>query len=138
MFQKIAVPVDLAHAGAMARAVQAAARIGGAEVVFVGVTTTQPNAVARTPQEFSAKLDSFAAQQAQTHGLTASTHVITSHDPSIQMDKELERAVADMGADLVVMASHVPNVTDYIWAGHGAHMAAHSAASVLLVREASQ
>jgi nucleotide-binding universal stress UspA family protein len=40
-----------------------------------------------------------------------------------------------VGADLVVMATHLPGVSDYIWAGHGAHVAAHSKASVFLVRD---
>lgn len=138
MFHKIAVPVDLAHQEAMARAVQAAARLGAKETVFIGVTTSQPSALARTPEDFRSKLTAFAAAQSQAHGIDASAHVIISHDPSVQMDRDLEKAVAELGADLVVMASHVPHASDYIWAGHGAHMAAHSAASVMLVREDTQ
>lgn len=138
MFHKIAVPVDLAHEAAMQRALRAAAALASGPVTIIGVTTAQPSAIARTPAEFRTKLETFAAAQSQTHGIDAQVHVITSHDPSVQMDRELEKAVAELGADLVVMASHVPNVSDYIWAGHGAHMAAHSAASVLLVREDAQ
>ena len=41
---------------------------------------------------------------------------------------------AVLGADLVVMATHVPNLTDYIWASHGGHLASHAKASVFLVR----
>jgi len=42
--------------------------------------------------------------------------------------------VEEAGADLVVMASHVPNVTDYIWPSHGGWVAEHSDASVFVVR----
>ena len=37
--------------------------------------------------------------------------------------------------DLVVMATHLPNVADYVWASHGGHLATHSKASVFLVRD---
>ena len=43
-------------------------------------------------------------------------------------------AAEELGADLVVMATHVPNLTDYIWASHGGHLASHAKASVFLVR----
>ncbi len=98
------------------------------------MTTPTPSALAHTPREFGQKLETYARGLEQELGVTLSTHVLVSHDPSIQMDRELEALVKQIGADLVVMATHLPNVTDYIWSGHGAHMAAHSNASVFLVR----
>ncbi|MGD8310649.1 MAG: hypothetical protein PVG98_14530 [Chromatiales bacterium] len=43
-------------------------------------------------------------------------------------------AVDDIGADLVVMASHIPDVVDYIWPSNGGKVAGHSDASVFVVR----
>ncbi|GAB5433003.1 MAG: universal stress protein [Epibacterium sp.] len=138
MFQKIVVPVDLAHEAALQRALDVAAAMAkthSADVCYVGVASANPAAVARSPEEYASKLEQFAQSQAAQHGITASAHAIMSHDPAVDLNKALERAISDLKADLVVMATHVPNISDYIWAGHGAHVAAHSAASVLLVRD---
>ncbi|WP_343080722.1 universal stress protein [Ostreiculturibacter nitratireducens] len=138
MFKRIVVPVDLAHVSKLEKALRLARDLAQkyeAELCYVGVTTSTPSAVSRTPEEFMRKLQAFAAEQAKSSQSTASTHTIVSHDPTIQMDRELEEAIDELGADLVVMASHVPNVADYVWSGHGAHIAAHSNASVMLVRD---
>ncbi len=137
MFTKIIVPVDLAHADRLERALGVAglmAREHGAEICFVGVTSPSPGALGHTPEEYAAKLADFAKAQSATLGVTATSHAIVSHDPSTQLDRELEQAVSQLDGDLVVMQTHLPNVTDYFWSGHGAHLAAHSTASVMLVR----
>jgi len=138
MFQKIVVPVDLAHEAALQKALQVAvgmAKAHSAELCYVGVASATPGAVARTPKEYKDKLEKFAESQSASHGVQATSHAIMTHDPSTDLNKALEQAIADLKADLVVMATHVPNISDYIWAGHGAHVAAHSTASVLLVRD---
>lgn len=137
MFQKIVVPVDLAHAERLERTLRIGADLARhykSELCFLGVTTTTPGAIARTPEEFAEKLESFARDQAARHGVATSSHALVDHDPSVQMDRTLLAATETLGADLVVMATHLPNVTDYIWSGHGAHLAAHASASVMLVR----
>ncbi|WP_424927530.1 universal stress protein [Amaricoccus tamworthensis] len=138
MFKKIVVPVDLTHADRLSKALGVAADMAsqhGAEVCYVGVTTSTPGGIARTPEEYTQKLTAFAGEQGESRGITTSSHTIISHDPSTQMNRELEAAVEKLGADLVIMASHVPNVSDYVWSGHGAHIAAHSPVSVMLVRD---
>lgn len=137
MFNKIVVPVDLSHADRLDKALTVAsdlARQYGAQVCYIGVTTSTPNAVARTPEDYARKLAAFAATEAEKRGIRTESHMLVSHDPSIQMHRELERAVDELSGDIVVMATHVPNVSDYVWSGHGAHIAAHSDASVMLVR----
>lgn len=137
MFKKIVSPVDLTHADKLAKALSVTgelARAYGAEVCFVGVTGSTPSELARTPDEFRKQLEAFAAEQGEKLGVSASSHMIVSHDPAVQMNHELEAAITEIGADLVVMATHPPDVSDYFWSGHGAHLAAHSAASVMLIR----
>ncbi len=138
MFHKILVPVDLAHEAALQKALKVAAGLAkshAAELCYVGVASSTPGAVARTPEEYKAKLAAFAQRQAAEHGVKASAHAIDCHDPTTDLSRALEQAVRDLSADLVVMATHVPNISDYIWAANGAHVAAHSSASVFLVRE---
>ncbi|WP_102223562.1 universal stress protein [Acidimangrovimonas sediminis] len=141
MFNTIMVPVDLRHAPAQAPAQEKALTIAAelahshaAEVVYVGVTSPEPGEVGHNPEEYAARLQDFAQAQSEARSQRARAHVIVAHDPTIDLDGKLTEAAAELGADLVVMATHAPNVTDYIWSGHGAHMAAHAAASVFLVR----
>ena len=80
------------------------------------------------------KLGTFAAQEADKHGVEASAHTAIAHDPTTEIDDALMRAIGDTGADLVVMASHVPNVMDYIWPSNGGKLAEHAKCSVMVVR----
>ncbi|MCI2394016.1 universal stress protein [Aliiroseovarius sediminis] len=137
MFKKILAPVDLYHADKLDKALTATgelARVYGAEVCYVGVTGSTPSELARTPEQYARKLKEFAREQGEKFGVTTSSHTIVSHDPAVQMNHELAAAVEDVGADLIVMATHPPDVTDYLWSGNGAHLAAHSDASVMLIR----
>ncbi|WP_180899224.1 universal stress protein [Martelella soudanensis] len=137
MFTKIMVPVDLAHAEKLGRGLQAAGDIGklyGASVVYVGVTSSAPGAIGHNPEEYRKKLDAFARAQAAANGLTAETHVVVAHDPAIDLNQALARSVDELGCDLVVMATHVPNLADHFMHSHGGQLATHTRASVLLVR----
>ena len=50
------------------------------------------------------------------------------------VDDVLLRAAEEVGGGLVVMASHVPKLVDYIWPSNGGKIAAHSKAAVFVVR----
>lgn len=137
MFSKIMAPVDLAHANHLEKAVAAAGDLGkryGAEVVFVGVTSSAPGAVAHNPEEFGKKLAGFAAEKADAYGVKTSGHVVVSHDPTADLDQKLLAAADELGADLIVMGTHIPGIADHLWASHGGAVASQSAASVMLVR----
>ena len=137
MYKSIMVPVDLAHKERLERALRSAAdlaKLYGATVTYVGATTPVPSSVAHTPEEYGTKLHQFAQAQAREHGLTASDHMVIAHDPISDLDDALLKAVSDVGADLVVMASHLPGLADYVWPSNGGKIASHSKASVLVVR----
>ncbi|MDC0656858.1 universal stress protein [Leisingera sp. SS27] len=137
MFSKIMVPVDLAHAARLDKALQMAsdlAHLYKAHVIFVGVTSPQPGPVAHNPQEFSAKLDAFAAEQAGKRGISASGHAVVSHDPAVDLEAALLKACSDTGAGLIVMASHIPGVSNYLFHAHGGRVAEMAPVSVAVVR----
>ncbi len=137
MYRKILVPVDLTHVDRLTRALAAAADLSkhyGAPVHYVAVTAQTPTPVAHNPKEFAGKLAAFGRAQAEAHGIETTTKSYPSHDPAIDINKTLLDAIAEAGADLVVMASHVPNAADYLWPSHGGSVASHSDASVFLVR----
>ncbi|MXQ07145.1 universal stress protein [Alphaproteobacteria bacterium GH1-50] len=137
MYSTIMVPVDLAHLGTLTKALSTATDLAkhyDVPVVYVGVTSAAPGPLGHTPEEYGDKLSSFAAEQANAGGIKTSSQTLVSHDPTTDVDDALLQAVKDTGADLVVMASHLPGLADYVWPSNGGKIAAHSSASVFVVR----
>ncbi|MEM8688605.1 MAG: universal stress protein [Pseudomonadota bacterium] len=137
MFNQIMVPVDLAHTGELAKSLTVASDLSkqyGAPVCYVGVATSQPSEIAHNPAEYQEKLAAFAEDQTAQNGHTASARTFIGHDPVADVDDVLLGAVDEIGADLVVMASHVPSLVDYLWPSNGGKIAAHSKAAVFVVR----
>lgn len=137
MYKKILVPVDLTHVEDLTKALDTAAELAKswkAELCYVGVTPETPSPVARTPKEYGEKLAALANKQGESHGVKTDSVYYTSTDPAIDINKTLRKAIEESGADLVVMASHVPNVLDYVWASHGGYIAEHADTSVFIVR----
>ncbi|WP_321338934.1 universal stress protein [uncultured Cohaesibacter sp.] len=137
MFNTIMVPVDLRHTSKLEKTLTIAAdmaRTNEAAVIFVGVTGPEPGDLGHTSAEFGDRLQAFASAQMQARGINATAHVIVANDPAVDLNKKLMEAVEATGSDLVIMASHIPNISDYIWSSHGGHLASHSRASVFLVR----
>ncbi len=137
MYSNIMVPVDLAHVERLAKALDTAADLArhyGASVCYVGVTTSAPGEAAHNPAEFEARLEALGAAQAERHGAAVSTRTIVSNDPAIDLDDKLIGAVQETGADLVVMASHMPGLMEHVFASNAGYVASHAAVSVFVVR----
>jgi nucleotide-binding universal stress UspA family protein len=141
MFSRIMTPVDLHHADRLRKALGTAAGLArqhDAPMTLVGVTSREPSDVARTPEEYEAKLRTFAEDLAAQEGVTVEAHAIFDHDPTADLDAVLAKEVETRGADLVVMASHPPQGgLAGLFGGrpHGAALASKTSASVFLVRE---
>ncbi|MGY0218726.1 universal stress protein [Endozoicomonadaceae bacterium StTr2] len=52
--------------------------------------------------------------------------------------KEILRAAKDIEADLIVMASHRPGLSDYLIGANAAHVVRHAKCSVMVVREPAE
>ncbi len=138
MFSHILVPVDLLHLRALDRALDVAAeeaRRHKAHVTYASVSISAPSRVASGPEDFTSKLERFAAEQSRRHAIDASAQPLFSPDPSTDVDDTLLKAIDDLGADLVIMASHRPGLAEYFWPSNGGKIASHSKASVFLVRD---
>lgn len=136
-YSHIMVPVDLEHADRLGKAIETAKSLAtqfGAKLTFVAVTSELPGGAAHTPAEFDKKLAAFAQSQGEglPEGVASKSYV--AHDPAVQIDGILHDAIKEIGADLVVMASHVPNVLNAVWPSHGGKMASHADVSVFVVR----
>jgi nucleotide-binding universal stress UspA family protein len=137
MYSKIMVPVDLAHVDKLEKAITTATDLAKhyhIPIRFVGVTAETPTEVAHTPTEFAAKLKAFGAEQSTAHDLDIDTAAYPSHDPTIDLDKTLMTAAEDFGADLIIMASHVPGLPEHIFASNAGAVASHAEVSVFVVR----
>lgn len=137
MFSTIMVPVDLAHASTVEKAVTVAAGLGKsyeADIYLVGVTATTPSSVAHDPQEYEQKLNQFAADHSSKLDCTLLSKVVLCNDPAVELDEALEKLGKEINADLVVMATHVPGFMDHLFHAKAGHLATHADISVFLVR----
>jgi nucleotide-binding universal stress UspA family protein len=138
MYQQIMIPVDLAHVERLEKALKTGAdlaRLYDIPVCYIGVSSNAPSEVAHNPAEFTAKMQQFGKAQADKYGLSnVSSAAYFSHDPAVDLDDTLLKAAKENGADLVVMASHVPGLAEHLFASNAGAFASDSAASVLIVR----
>jgi len=137
MFSNILVPVDLEHLDKLEKALAVAADLArhyGATLCYVGVTTSSPSAVAHTPAEFGQKLEAVAVAEGEKRGIATRAVPLVSHDPTVDLDKTLLKAVDELKADAVVMGTHLPGLAEHFFTSHGGALAAHAKVSVFLVR----
>ena len=137
MYTRIAVPVDLAHADKLSKALSTAADLARhyhASVCLLAVTSSAPSEVAHNPDEFHRKLQQFAETQSEALGVTFETRDAVTPDPAIDLVKVLDQQIHELGADLVVMASHVPGFRDYVFASHSGYLVSHTDLSIFVVR----
>lgn len=137
MFERIMLPVDLAHAETLTKSIDVAtamAKVHDASITLVGVTGTGPGPVAKTPEGYAEKLTAFASDLAAKSGAEVSSRAISDTDPAADLSDALLGAAKDMEADLIVMASHVPGVLEHMFASHAGYVASHAKCSVAVVR----
>jgi len=139
MFKHILAPVDLGHLAKLDRALAVTAeeaKLHGARVTYVSISAAAPGPLGHNPEEFGARLEAFAREQAERHDIDAHAHAVISHDPTTDVDDALLAAIEETGADLVIMASHKHGFADYFWPSNGGKVAVRSGASVFIVRDA--
>lgn len=137
MFSHIMVPVDLVHKDTLSRALAVAgdmARHHGAKITVVSVGGELPGELGHTPGEFADTVEGFAKELRDRHAVDVEARPVVSHDPAVETTAALMQAIDDTGADLVIMASHVPGILEHIFSSHGGYIAQHAKVSVFVVR----
>ncbi|WPZ34707.1 universal stress protein [Thalassobaculum sp. OXR-137] len=137
MTDTILVPVDLEHTEKLTKALDVAAAIAKteqAEVCFLGVTDSEPSAVAATPEAYATKLTAFAEDQARQRGISAKSNAVIVHDTPAELAKAILGGAEEAGADLIVMASHLPGLQEHVFATNAGYIANHAPISVYVVR----
>jgi len=139
MYHEIMVPIDLAHLDKLVKALNTAidmAKHYNARLHYVTVTNSTPGTAAHNPEELAAKMETFAREQGQAHGIQTDYKVLESVDTAVELDEKLIGAIKDIQADLVVMASHPPGLGDklHLLRSNGAEIVKHTDVSVFIVR----
>lgn len=137
MFNHIMLPVDLHVPPEVRKARDVATQVArwqGAKITVVSVTGTQPGDPVQSDASVDQQLAEFADQLAKDSGAEVRYRNIHSVDVAAEVDGDLTRAAEDVGADLIVVGTHAPRITDYIFSSHAGHLAKHAKVSVFVVR----
>jgi nucleotide-binding universal stress UspA family protein len=137
MYKNILIPVDLNHADTLGKALTTAAALGrsfAASLTLFNVAGTGLGRPAELPEVYAAQLDEFAKQKSKeldVHFLAVSDF---SDDPAAELAVRLRREIEKGDYDLVVMATHMPGFSEYVFASHAGYLASHAKISVFVVR----
>lgn len=137
MSAPIMVPVDLAHTEGLDKSLRMAAELAiafNAPMTLISVTEAGPTEVATTEDGYAAALDDFAAKVADRFGLRVDAKTVHTVDVVAELGDRLVGAASDMGAEAIVMASHVPGFMEHIFASNAGYVASHAKCSVFVVR----
>lgn len=142
MYQTILLPIDLGHRSSWARALPTALALVGrfgavlhlmtvVPEIDLGMTAVQfpKDYGLRAREEARQRLEAFARDRLPPPG-QARLHV--GHGV---IYKEILNTAGEVGADLIVMSSHRPELRDYLLGPNSARVVRHAGCSVLVVRD---
>ncbi|MCB4457549.1 universal stress protein [Leisingera sp. McT4-56] len=136
MFKHIMVPVDLHMPPAVKKAINVAADFAknhGSRVTLVHVTDQQVKG-AHTVGSSGDELAALASKVAESSGARVEGLPIYSVDVGSEIDSILTRTAKELEVDLIVVATHMPGILDYVFSSHASHLVLHSEISVFVVR----
>ena len=141
MYKKILPPIDLAQESSWASAAPIAtmlAKAGGAELHVMTVipdlgmsivgSYMQEGAEAKAVEDAKEKLKGFLETHAP-EGVAVKGHVAKG-----TIYQEILKAADTLGCDLIVLASHRPELQDYLLGPNAARVVRHAKQSVHVVR----
>ena len=138
MYKNVLIPVDLAHKEAIRKLVSAAKALAdkGAKMTLLYVMTEIPGIVAselpagsreKAKANAEAELKKIATDSGAPGDATTMTRVGRPHHNILE-------TAANIGADLIVVASHQPGFTDYLLGSTAARVVRHATCSVHVIR----
>ena len=137
MYKVILVPVDLRIMRDIEKSIAVAADLGRhyrASVTLLGISGTGPNIVAPGPEEYKKRVAEYALAKSAQYDFAFRYRHMASVDPSAELQHRIQTVADEIGADLVVMASHQPGVLDYLWPANTTSFVAHTPLTVMVVR----
>ena len=138
MYSRILVPIDLNNTDKLTKALETAGQVAkdnDATIVYVNVVDAVPTSSLHTESERAQKaLDTFAEEQAQTHGVSTADHIELRGDLHLHIGSEIIGAAEEKACDLIVMASHLPGIKEHFLSSNAGYVASHAPTSVYVVR----
>lgn len=141
-YKNIVIPVDLAHESSWRMALPIAIDHARQNNATLHIVTIVPNA---DIPAIAAHLPSGIDQHIKQEGLDALSQLMQTlvpDDVSLEIQvgqgrihKQILHMAKAVDADLIVMASHRPELSDYLISANAAHVTRHAQCSVLVVRE---
>ena len=142
MFKDILLPVDLGNAESQRKAVKTAVHLAKTSKAQLHVMTVVPDFglsivgsffpegyEKHALDEASKKLHDFV--QAEIPKNVKVQHIV-GHGTIYE---EILRAANELGCDVIILASHRPELKDYLLGPNAARVARHAACSVMIVRD---
>jgi nucleotide-binding universal stress UspA family protein len=136
MYKTILIPIDPAHGAKGEAMINVARSMGGedTQVLLLSVVEGVPSYIeAQIPREIIDKTKESAETAlediAKTAGLKARTEVRSG-----QAHNVILAFAEEVGADLIIVASHRPGLQDYFLGSTAARVVRHADCSVLVVR----
>ena len=138
-FEKILVPVDLGQESSWREALPTAidqAQHAGGKLHIVTVVPEEPPQLAWLPDDYSDKMIAYAKAELKkliesqpTNGVEVEQYVRqgSTYNEIVKLAKEID-------IDLIVMASHRPELKDYLLGPNAARVVRHAECPVLVVR----
>ena len=138
-FEKILVPVDLGHESSWLEALPAAveqAQYTGGALHIVTVVPEEPPQLAWLPDDYSARMIAHAESKLQEliKSKIPKETKATHHVRQGSIYSEVVSLANEMSIDLIVMASHRPELKDFLLGPNAAKVVRHAKCPVLVVR----
>ncbi|WP_375205585.1 universal stress protein [Hyphococcus sp.] len=131
--KKIILPVDMDHKEQSARALDAAAQLAKAcDAKLYVMTSAHPlgDDIAEYPEHHKPEFEKYIKAAAERHDVAVES-MFRHHESA---EKMILEAAEETGADLIVMGTHDPKLTDHLFGSHASHIALHAPCSVMVVR----
>ena len=138
-FKKILVPVDLGEDSSWKEALPTAidqAQHAGGELHIVTVVPEEPPQLAWLPDDYSEKMIAYADSQLEKlleTGIPEQTKA-EKHVRQGAIYHEIVKFAQEIDADLIVMASHRPELKDFLLGPNAARVVRHAKCPVLVIR----
>ncbi len=140
MFKKILVPIDVSQSDSGEASFKIASGLAGktgAKLILLNVIGDIPNLVAnQLPSNYTETMEKSSAEAleevASRNGLASGSYELqTSHG---QIYDKIIEAAEKGGVDLIVIASHQPDLSNYLLGSTAGKVVRHAHCSVLVVR----
>jgi len=141
MYKKILVPVDINQESSWSKALPAAIKIAqdnGAKLLLFTVVPDFGMAMVGSffPKDYAQKAMEHAEYElkAVARNNVPSDLSVTCYVRHGSIYKEINKAANSLGAELIVLASHRPDASDFLLGPNAARIVRHATQSVFVVR----